>query len=255
MAELATAPANRHKLTPGVVGGDARRWSTRWSRSSTPLAERFDPPTEFVVPGETRWPRCSTWPHRRAPGRAARRSWPPRRRRSSSPTSTASPTCCGRWPAGRRAHSLSAASHATVGAPCPSRSRPPSRARAAPMSSASRSTPTARYPGGSLSSRQLAAARLRRGRVGHSRPRCPVRCTSVSASRRGHPGGAADRGRRAWPAPRPAAAVVATSLADVDGIDGALAAQAVAEGVVLGSYRYLAVEERRVRRRRSSASC
>jgi len=53
MAELATAPVNRHKLTDGA------------SRVTQPmvdglevimdeLATRFTPPTEFVVPGETR---------------------------------------------------------------------------------------------------------------------------------------------------------------------------------------------------------
>ena len=53
MAELATAPVNRHKLTPGTS-------------SVTPdmveglevviddLSARFSPPTEFVVPGQTR---------------------------------------------------------------------------------------------------------------------------------------------------------------------------------------------------------
>ncbi len=39
-----------------------------------------------------------------------------------------------------------------------------------------------------------------------------------------------------------AATVVATSLADVDGVDPRAAAQAVAEGFVLGSYRYLALK-------------
>ena len=51
MAELATDPANRHKLTPGrslvtddmVVALEAR---------IDDLSARFDPPTEFVVPGE-----------------------------------------------------------------------------------------------------------------------------------------------------------------------------------------------------------
>ncbi|MCU1344197.1 MAG: ATP:cob(I)alamin adenosyltransferase, partial [Acidimicrobiia bacterium] len=53
MAELATAPENRHKLADGT------------SRVTQPmvddlevtmddLASRFTPPTEFVVPGETR---------------------------------------------------------------------------------------------------------------------------------------------------------------------------------------------------------
>jgi cob(I)alamin adenosyltransferase len=53
MAEVATAPSNRHKLTPGasivtpemVQGLEAR---------IDALSERFEMPTEFVIPGQSR---------------------------------------------------------------------------------------------------------------------------------------------------------------------------------------------------------
>jgi cob(I)alamin adenosyltransferase len=53
MAELATDPANRHKLEPG----SSRTTSGMVERLEALIDEvtaRFDPPTEFVVPGETR---------------------------------------------------------------------------------------------------------------------------------------------------------------------------------------------------------
>jgi cob(I)alamin adenosyltransferase len=51
MAELATDPANRHKLSPGqsLVTHDM---VTAIETTIDALSERFDPPTEFVVPGE-----------------------------------------------------------------------------------------------------------------------------------------------------------------------------------------------------------
>jgi cob(I)alamin adenosyltransferase len=52
MAELATAPANRHKLDPGtsaVTPGMVTGLEGLIDESSA----RFEPPTEFVVPGET----------------------------------------------------------------------------------------------------------------------------------------------------------------------------------------------------------
>jgi cob(I)alamin adenosyltransferase len=53
MAELATDPANRSKLTAGknLVTDDM---VTALEASIDDLSARFDPPTEFVVPGETR---------------------------------------------------------------------------------------------------------------------------------------------------------------------------------------------------------
>jgi cob(I)alamin adenosyltransferase len=53
MAELATDPANRKKLTAGknLVTDDM---VTSLETSIDELSTRFDPPTEFVVPGETR---------------------------------------------------------------------------------------------------------------------------------------------------------------------------------------------------------
>ena len=53
MAELATAPENREKLTAGstlVTAGMVEALERRIDEFS----ERFDPPTEFVVPGEDR---------------------------------------------------------------------------------------------------------------------------------------------------------------------------------------------------------
>lgn len=52
MAELATGPENRPKLTAGqslVTAAMVAALETRIDE----LSERFDPPTEFVVPGET----------------------------------------------------------------------------------------------------------------------------------------------------------------------------------------------------------
>jgi len=50
MAELATLPENRHKLTPGS-SAVTEEMVTILERHIDALSERFDPPTEFVVPG------------------------------------------------------------------------------------------------------------------------------------------------------------------------------------------------------------
>ena len=52
MAELATKPANRSKLSPGTSLVTAEMVE-RLERTIDDLDTRFDPPTEFVVPGET----------------------------------------------------------------------------------------------------------------------------------------------------------------------------------------------------------
>ena len=52
MAELATRPDNRHKLTPGT-SAVTEEMVERLERTIDELDTRFDPPTEFVVPGET----------------------------------------------------------------------------------------------------------------------------------------------------------------------------------------------------------
>jgi cob(I)alamin adenosyltransferase len=53
MAELATDPRNRHKLVDGTsLVTDAM--VTALERRIDDLSERFTPPTEFVVPGQTR---------------------------------------------------------------------------------------------------------------------------------------------------------------------------------------------------------
>jgi cob(I)alamin adenosyltransferase len=52
MAELATLPANRHKLTPGSTSVTPEMVE-RLERTIDDLGTRFEPPTEFVVPGES----------------------------------------------------------------------------------------------------------------------------------------------------------------------------------------------------------
>ena len=52
MAELATHPDNRHKLTPGASAVTAEMVDAL-ARQIDALDGRFDPPTEFVVPGGT----------------------------------------------------------------------------------------------------------------------------------------------------------------------------------------------------------
>src|SRR6187551_2321565 len=50
MAELATLPANRTKLEPGATAV-TQEMVDRLEAQIDELDERFDPPTEFVVPG------------------------------------------------------------------------------------------------------------------------------------------------------------------------------------------------------------
>lgn len=52
MAELATAPDNRHKLTPGTMTV-TDEMVTRLEGLIDTFSERFEPPTEFVLPGES----------------------------------------------------------------------------------------------------------------------------------------------------------------------------------------------------------
>lgn len=53
MAELATDPGNRHKLVAGASQVTAEM-VTALETTIDDVSERFDPPTEFVVPGESR---------------------------------------------------------------------------------------------------------------------------------------------------------------------------------------------------------
>ena len=53
MAELATRPDNRHKLTPGV-SAVTEEMVTGLEGLIDDVSARFEPPTEFVVPGESR---------------------------------------------------------------------------------------------------------------------------------------------------------------------------------------------------------
>jgi cob(I)alamin adenosyltransferase len=57
MAELATMPANRHKLTAGT-SSVTPEMVDRLEHLIDDYSARFDPPTEFVVPGEHR---VSAW--------------------------------------------------------------------------------------------------------------------------------------------------------------------------------------------------
>ncbi len=52
-AELATAPENRHKLTPETTRATAAMVSALEAVIDD-LSDRFEPPTEFVLPGENR---------------------------------------------------------------------------------------------------------------------------------------------------------------------------------------------------------
>ena len=62
MAELATAPENRPKLTPGASAVTERDGRPTSSDLIDDFDEPFEPPTEFVVPGRDGSPRCSTSP-------------------------------------------------------------------------------------------------------------------------------------------------------------------------------------------------
>ena len=53
MAELATLPENRAKLTPGTTAVTAAMVDALEHQIDA-TSERFEPPTEFVVPGETK---------------------------------------------------------------------------------------------------------------------------------------------------------------------------------------------------------
>ena len=53
MAEVATAPANRSKLTPGASSVTPEMVRTLEERIDA-LSDRFDMPTEFVIPGRNR---------------------------------------------------------------------------------------------------------------------------------------------------------------------------------------------------------
>jgi cob(I)alamin adenosyltransferase len=53
MAELATAESNRHKLQPGMSSVTAEMVDALEVLIDR-FSERFDPPTEFVVPGQTK---------------------------------------------------------------------------------------------------------------------------------------------------------------------------------------------------------
>ena len=71
MAELATLPANRTKLEPGATAV-TQEMVDRLEAQIDELDERFDPPTEFVVPGgNVAVGLARSRPHGRAPRRAA----------------------------------------------------------------------------------------------------------------------------------------------------------------------------------------
>jgi cob(I)alamin adenosyltransferase len=79
MAELATAPANRHKLSPGT-SAVTQEMVDRLEGVIDAVTDRFDPPTEFVVPGETvvaAWLDLGRTVVRRAEREALRAAEPP----------------------------------------------------------------------------------------------------------------------------------------------------------------------------------
>ena len=107
MAEVATDPAKRSKLAAGSTLVTGEMVGALEAASTGSLA-RFEMPAEFVVPGGQpglRRPRRG--PHGGAPGRAAGGGVGGRGLARAAPTSTGCPTCCGPWPAGRRARSTS----------------------------------------------------------------------------------------------------------------------------------------------------
>ena len=104
MAEVATAPENRHKLVAGASLVTAEMVSALEARIDE-LNERFEMPKEFVVPGQNRVSAALDVARtvvRRAErgftGGVAGGGLAGRAR-----ISTGCRTCCGRWRAGRRA--------------------------------------------------------------------------------------------------------------------------------------------------------
>ena len=74
MAELATAAGEPAQADRRRVGGHRDDGRPRLEHIIDELDERFDPPTEFVVPGaDAAWPRCSTWPAPSCAGPSGRR--------------------------------------------------------------------------------------------------------------------------------------------------------------------------------------
>ena len=121
MAELATAPGEPRQAHAGDDAGDRRDGRRARGASSTTLDDAVRAADGVRRPGRDR--RRGLLDLARTVVRRAERARPGRRRRrrrSSCRTSTGSPTCCGPWPAGRRA------SPARPGrSPIPIRSTPP----------------------------------------------------------------------------------------------------------------------------------
>ena len=253
MADLATDDANRHKLVAGpslVTAGDGDRARGPDRRRRGPLRDA----QRVRRPGRDRRRRpARRGPHRRPPGRAGRRRRRPRERRRRSPTSTGCPTCCGPSPAGRRARRAPAAPPDAPQPedPCPEDPSPRPPPPACPPAPTWWSDPCGRTGladdlVGSTGGEAFAAARAspapRTRPCSSRRPRPAGRTTSSSASarragstptacgRRPAPPVARDparqgRGRRCTRRPP-------TASTPED------AAQAVAEGWLLGAYRF-----------------
>ena len=102
MAEVATAPENRHKLTEGASLVTDEMVGALEANIDT-LNERFEMPKEFVVPGQNRVSAAldvaRTVVRRAEQGTSRHRR---RRARSSGPISTGCRTWCGPWRARRR---------------------------------------------------------------------------------------------------------------------------------------------------------
>ena len=112
-AELATAPENRAKLTPGV-SLTTDEMVVALEPIIDDVTARYEPPTEFVLPGENRVAAALDVARtvvRRAERQAvaAARARLARRQPASCRTSTASPISCTPSPAGRRGTSVPSA--------------------------------------------------------------------------------------------------------------------------------------------------
>ena len=146
-----------------------------------------------------------------------------------------------RWQEG---HSLSSRQYGRVSWPSPS--TPPSPGRATADVVGIPFTADGPVPRGGLVARSELGALGFTRQAGHDRGGARSRSTSASAIARAVTPAALRTAAAALArAVDRTSASVATALADVDGVDPRAAAQAVAEGFVLGSYRYLALKRKR----------
>ena len=182
----------------------------RLERTIDDVSERFEPPTEFVVPGESvvaAWLDLARTVTRRAERLALPIAAPPS---SPASTSTGCRTCCGRWPVGRRASPV-----------CPD---PSTILRGDPTAEPTRSFHDAGHRcGGNRPTRHRRGGRPRvRQRTGASPARTvPGSARSSSASR-------ASSARPCRSPPLRGPLVVAVGLGEPSGVNGRSSASAAA---------------------------